>query len=93
MQGVGMPDNELEEARRDYVAAMHDARMLAKGVGFSIWHDFLMDMGAAYEMETHGGLARDGLKSAPPEVAEVYGRYRNARMRLRKHSPRRWGRS
>ena len=89
MQGVGMPDKELDEARRDYVAAVHDARKLAKGVGSSIWRDFLMDLGAAYELEAHGGLARDGLKSAPPEVAEVYGRYRNARMRLRKHSPRR----
>ena len=45
-----MPDEELDEARRDYVAAVHDARTLAKGVGSSIWRDFLMDLGAAYEL-------------------------------------------
>ena len=81
-----MPDKELDEARRDYVAAVHGARNLVNGVEFSIWRDFLMDMGAAYEMEAHGGLARNGLRSAPPEVAEVYGRYRNARRRLRELS-------
>ena len=81
-----MPDNGLEEARRDFAAAVHDARTLAKGVGSSIWRDFLMDMGAAYELEARGGLARNGLRSAPPEVAEVYGRYRNARRRLRELS-------
>ena len=86
MRGIGMPDEELEEARRDFAAAVHDARTLAKSVGSSIWRNFLMDMGAAYELEAHGGLARNGLRSAPPEVAEVYGRYRNARKRLREHS-------
>ena len=86
MRGVGMPDKELEEAGRDFAAAVHDARTLAKSVGFSIWRDFLMDMGATYELEARGGLARNVLKSAPPEVAGVYGRYRNARKRLRELS-------
>ena len=36
LQGVGMPDKELEEVRRDYVAAVHDARKLANGIGSSI---------------------------------------------------------
>ena len=67
MRGVGMPDKELDEARRDFVAAVHDARELAKGVGSSIWRNFLMDMGAAYELEARGGLARNSLKSAPPK--------------------------
>ncbi len=84
-----MPGKELEEARRDYVAAVHDARNLAKGVGSSVWRNFLMDMGAAYELEAHGGLGRVGLNTAPPEVAEAYNRYRNARNRLRQLSPRR----
>ena len=88
MRGVGMPDKELDEARRDFVAAVHDARELAKGVGSSIGRNFLMDMGAAYELEARGGLARNSLKLAPPEVAEVYGRYRNAKKRLRELSPR-----
>ena len=78
--------NELDQARRDLVAAERDAKELARREGLAQeTTDLLHDLGEAWNKALRTGSTPRGLMSAPDDVREVWKRYRDARNAL--HSP------